>query len=73
MDRAWGRGKHRVGAARWAVMAAGTLLGGLAGLALAAQLTAWPNLASGALGVLLAGALYAAIWFYGIRVIADRH
>jgi hypothetical protein len=71
--RAWGRGADRVGALRWAVAFAGVLLGGLAGALLGAQLTAWPNLASGALGVLLACALYAAIWFFGIRVVADRH
>ena len=70
--RAWGQGNHRVGAGRWGVAAGGVLLGGLAGAALSGQLNAWPNLASGALGVLLATGLYAAIWFYGIRVIADR-
>jgi hypothetical protein len=70
--RAWGRGRHSVRKARWLAVVVGLLVGGLAGAALSGRLTALPNIVNGAISVLLACLLYAAIWFYGVRVLADR-
>ncbi|GGK21530.1 hypothetical protein GCM10010124_12520 [Pilimelia terevasa] len=63
--RAW-YGWGRVWAAAGAVVAAGA-----AGL-LAAGLVAWPPLAGGVLGATVTTALFAPLWFYGVRAASAR-
>lgn len=65
--RAWRIGTGRIGVA----LLAG-VIGLLAGAFLSVQLTALPNIFAGAIGVLVAGLIYAVLWFYGIRMLADR-
>jgi len=65
--RAW-----RIGPARILVAFVAGVVGVLAGAALSARLDVLSHLFAGALGVALAGVIYAIIWFYGIRVLADR-
>ena len=58
----WGRLVAAAGAA---------LAASLAGL-LAAGLVDWPALFGGALGATVATALYAPLWFFGVRVASAR-
>ncbi len=65
--RAW-----RIGSVRIAVAFVGGGFGVLAGV-LASIRVGLPNhLFTGLVGVTIAGAIYALIWFYGIRELADR-
>lgn len=65
--RAW-----RIGTGRIGVALLGTVAGLGAGVLVARDLTVLPNLFAGVVGMLVAGLLYAAIWFFGIRALADR-
>ena len=65
--RAWQIGPARIGVALVAAA-----LGALAGGLLASVLGALPPLFAGALGALLACLIYAMIWFFGVRLVAER-
>ncbi|HEY7175955.1 MAG TPA: hypothetical protein VH442_13645 [Micromonosporaceae bacterium] len=65
--RAW-----RIGPARAGVALVSAALGALGGTLLASVLGSLPPLWQGALGALLACLIYAVVWFYGIRLIANR-
>ncbi|HKD97234.1 MAG TPA: hypothetical protein VKB69_06465 [Micromonosporaceae bacterium] len=65
--RAWKIGTGRIG-----VCLLGIVLGLGVGIVIARSLTILPNLFAGAVGVLVAALLYAAVWFFGIRALADR-
>lgn len=65
--RAW-----RIGPARIGVALVAAALGVLAGGLLASVLGALPPLFAGALGALLACLIYAMIWFFGVRLVAER-
>jgi hypothetical protein len=65
--RAW-----RIGPARIGVALVAAALGALAGGLLASALGALPPLFAGVLGALLACLIYAMIWFFGVRLVAER-
>jgi hypothetical protein len=65
--RAW-----RIGPARFGVALVAAALGALGGTVLVSVLDSVPPLFAGALGALLACLIYATVWFYGIRLMADR-
>lgn len=65
--RAW-----RIGPARFGVALVAAALGALGGTVLVSVLDAVPPLFAGALGALVACLIYATVWFYGIRLMADR-
>lgn len=65
--RAWRIGTGRIGVALLGIVAG---LG--VGIVVARNLTMLPNLFAGAVGMLVAGLVYAAVWFFGIRALADR-
>lgn len=65
--RAW-----RIGPARIGVALVAASLGALAGGLLASVLGALPPLFAGALAALLACLIYAMIWFFGVRLVAER-
>jgi hypothetical protein len=65
--RAW-----RIGTGRIGVALLGIVLGLGVGIVVARNLTMMPNLFAGAVGMLVAGMLYAAVWFFGIRALAER-
>jgi hypothetical protein len=65
--RAW-----RIGPARIGVALVAAALGALAGGLLASVLGALPPLFAGALGALLACLIYAMVWFFGVRLVAER-
>ena len=65
--RAW-----RIGTGRIGVTLLGIVAGLGVGIVVARSLTMLPNLFAGAVGMLVAGMLYAAVWFFGIRALADR-
>jgi hypothetical protein len=65
--RAW-----RIGPARIGVALVAAALGVLAGGLLTSLLDVIPLLFAGALGALLACLIYATIWFFGVRLVADR-
>ena len=65
--RAW-----RIGPARIGVALVAAALGALAGGLLASVLGVLPTLFTGALGALLACLIYAMVWFFGVRLVAER-
>lgn len=65
--RAWKGVPGRIGVVLVAA-AVGLLAGSLSG----GLLTFLPNVFAGAIGVAIAGLIYAALWFYGIRWLAGR-
>jgi hypothetical protein len=65
--RAW-----RIGPARIGVALVAAALGALAGGLLASVLGALPTLFAGVFGALLACLIYAMVWFFGVRLVAER-